>query len=68
MRETLLDDLGVEAEVSLFQGEDDDIFDMFLGKKWGMSVNADQKVKFAMTIANTIYKHDVDKNGIVYLM
>ena len=54
MRETLLDDLGVEAEVNLFQREDDDILDIFLGKKWGFLINEDQKVKFSMTIANTI--------------
>ena len=35
MWETLLDDLGVEAEVNLFQREDDDILDTFLGNKWG---------------------------------
>ena len=34
MWETLLDDLGVEAEVNLFQREDNDIVDIFLGKKW----------------------------------
>ena len=54
MWETLLDDLGVEAEVNLFQREDNDILDIFLGKKWGFLTNEDQKVKFSMTIANTI--------------
>ena len=57
----------MEAEVNLFQREDDDILDIFLGKKWGFLINEDQKVKFSMTIANTIKKY-VDKNGIVYLM
>ena len=44
----------MEAEVNLFQREDDDILDIFLGKKWGLLINEDQKVKFSMTIANTI--------------
>ena len=51
MWETLLDDLGVEAEVNLFQREGDDILDIFLGKKWGSLINEDKKVKFSMTIA-----------------
>ena len=54
MWEILLDDLGVEAEVNLFQREDDDILDIFLGKKWGFLINEDQKVNFSMTFANTI--------------
>jgi endonuclease/exonuclease/phosphatase family metal-dependent hydrolase len=56
MWDNILDNLGVEAEVDLFQREDWDILDIFLGRKWGFLQNREDHVQFTLTIANSVKK------------